>query len=82
MNTKIIIEINDNSSIINYEANNRLYPIATICNTEDKVGKVTIDDRTNIECILSVEKVLHCISLLVLKACVEHNLTQNKPQDK
>lgn len=82
MNIKIIIEINDSASVINCEANNRLYPIATICNTEDKVGKVTIDDRTNIERIISVEEALRCTSLLILNACNKLSLMQNKPQDK
>ena len=82
MNIKIIIEINNNVSVINCEVNNRLYPIATICNTEDKVGKVTIDDRTNIERIISIGETLRCTGLLILNSCNKLSLTQNKPQDK
>ena len=78
MNTKIIIEIDDYTSVINHEVNNRLYPIATI----DKDGTVVIDDRTNLERVFSIGNVLHTIGLLLSVAYNKHNLTQNKPQSE
>ena len=78
MNTKIIIEINDCTSVINHEVDNRLYPVATI----DKDGKVVIDDRTKLERVFSIGNVLHTIGLLLLVGYHKRNLTQNKPQDK
>ena len=78
MNTKIIIEINDGTSIINHEVDNRLYPIAII----DKDGKVVIDDRTNLERVFSIGNVLHTIGRLLLVAYNKRNLTQNKPQSE
>lgn len=79
--TRIIIDSFKEQTIVNYEVDDKLYPIATLHKTGDKVGTVTVDDRTNSRIIYNIGNLLQAFGDTIKIALDNRDLMQNKPQD-
>lgn len=79
--TRIIIYSSEEQTIVNYEVGDKLYPIATLHKTGDKVGTVTVDDRTNSRIVYNIGSLLQLFGDSIKIALDNRDLTQNKPQD-
>ena len=56
--TRIIIDSSKKKTLINYEVGNRLYPIATLHKSEEHIGEVIVDNRTDSNIIYNIGNLL------------------------
>lgn len=78
--TRIIIDSSKKKTLINYEIGNKLYPIATLCKSRERLGEVIVDDRTDSNIIYNIGNLLQLFGETIKIALNQRDLMQNKPQ--